>query len=244
MDFRRVEQPRGRVPGAHQQAYFRTAEDDALRAPGRQAADDRRERPPGGLGDRPETQLIEDDAIDERAPIFFGDQHGDAPFHELARVKILFHRVARAEQPDRGHSGGLQLVGGQFRDVQQRQGRRRLHRVRHLVHGVRTDEHAIGSGAFQAASGLRQQFAAAFPVPCPLAGLNLMEIHAVQDALGGMEPAEPLLHQPIDDLVVCNRAFPAHAADKANGLHQHGSQCGRPRRLFPKSNITPYPGVP
>ena len=96
MDFRRVEQPRGRVPGAHQQAYFRTAEDDALRAPGRQAADDRRERPPGGLGDRPETQLIEDDAIDERAPIFFGDQHGDAPFHELARVKILFHRVASA----------------------------------------------------------------------------------------------------------------------------------------------------
>ena len=63
MDFRRVEQPRGRVPGAHQQAYFRTAEDDALRAPGRQAADDRRERPPGGLGDRPEAQLIEDDAI-------------------------------------------------------------------------------------------------------------------------------------------------------------------------------------
>ena len=71
MDFRRVEQPRGRVPGAHQQAYFRTAEDDALRAPGRQAADDRRERPPGGLGDRPEAQLIEDDAVDERAPIFF-----------------------------------------------------------------------------------------------------------------------------------------------------------------------------
>ena len=69
MDFRRVEQPRGRVPGAHQQAYFRTAEDDALRAPGRQAADDRRERPPGGLGDRPETQLIEDDAIDERARV-------------------------------------------------------------------------------------------------------------------------------------------------------------------------------
>ena len=128
--------------------------------------------------------------------------------------------------------------------MQQRQGRRRLHRVRHLVHGVRADEHAIGSGAFQTASGLRQQFAAAFPVPCPLAGLNLMEIHAVQDALGGMEPAEPLLHQPIDDLVVCNRAFPAHAADKADGLHQHGSQCGRPRRLFPKSNITPYPGVP
>ena len=49
MDFRRVEQPRGRVPGAHQQAYFRTAEDDALRAPGRALYFSRQAEPENGV---------------------------------------------------------------------------------------------------------------------------------------------------------------------------------------------------
>ena len=55
--------------------------------------------------------------------------------------------------------------------------------------------------------------------PSLLQGLDLGEIDRVKDDPGRMETAELLLDRLVDDPVVFERRFPAHAADESDRFH-------------------------
>lgn len=95
----------------------------------------------------------------------------------------------------------------------------RPHLVKNFVHGVGADKQHFCPAPFQGLTRLGQDAAAFLPLPGLLAILNGLKIHTIEKTLGGMQSAEPLVYGPIDDLVIADRAFPAHASQQAYDLH-------------------------
>jgi len=130
------------------------------------------------------------------------------------------HREARAEQADAGDAGGRERIGGAIGDVQQRQRRGLGDRVCDLVHGVGAQHDEIGATCLQRTRRRGHGLTGGIPVAGVLQRFDLVEIHAVQQQPGRMQAAERVAHGLVDDPVVEQGGFPAHAADQANGLHR------------------------
>jgi hypothetical protein len=57
-----------------------------------------------------------------------------------------------------------------------------------LVHRVGADHKEIGSGALQPFGGVREEFAAPFPLALCLAGLNFLKVDARKQAFRRVQP--------------------------------------------------------
>ena len=82
-----------------------------------------------------------------------------------------------------------------------------------FVHGVGTDDNKVRPGFFQGTGGLPQYVPAPVPVPAGLAFFYFIKVNTVEDALGGVEAAKLFFNGLVDNLIVGDGAFPAHAAD-------------------------------
>ena len=100
MDFRGVEQRRGSVFGAHQQADFGAAEDDALRALGSQPFDGLHIETAAVFGKVAHAELFENDAVDFGLRAFIRHDGLDATFGQTFAVERVLHGKACAEQAD------------------------------------------------------------------------------------------------------------------------------------------------
>ena len=75
------------------------------------------------------------------------------------------------------------------------------------------------SAPLQGLRGTGQDAGAFVPVPGLLAAFDLVEVHAVEQAAGRMQAAQGLGRHHVDDLIIGQRAFPAHAAQKTDVFH-------------------------
>ena len=91
------------------------------------------------------------------------------------------------------------------------------------MHGIRADYDKISPRLLQAFGRLSQYFSASLPFSRGLALFDLLKIHAVKNASGGVETSQPLFHRLIDNLIISNGAFPTHSADQADCLHLFSS---------------------
>ncbi len=107
--------------------------------------------------------------------------------------------------------------------MQQRDLDRRLDLRGHLVHGVRAQYQEVGAGGLHAARGLGEDRPRGLPCTSRLQPFDRLEVHAVEDAFGRVQPAEPVAHRLVDELVVGPGGLPAHPTQQADGLH--GSPC-------------------
>ena len=92
-----------------------------------------------------------------------------------------------------------------------------------LVHGIRADYNKISPRLLQAFGRLSRYFSAFLPFSRGLAFFDLLKIHAVKNASGGVETSQPFFHRLIDNPIISNRAFPTHTADQADCLHLFSS---------------------
>ncbi len=88
-----------------------------------------------------------------------------------------------------------------------------------LVHGVGADEQEVSARRFDGTSGLGQHLARLRPIARVLQHLDLLEIDADHGDARRMQAAQPLLHAFVDPAIVEFGAFPAHAAEQADGFH-------------------------
>ena len=95
----------------------------------------------------------------------------------------------------------------------------RLDGGRHAVHRVRAEHQEVGPAVLEHERSVCEERARLLPAIGVLQALDLVEIDAVEDEPGGMEPAELLTDRAIDDLVVGNGRLPAHPAEQADRPH-------------------------
>ena len=100
VDFRGVEQWRGSVFGAHQQADFGAAEDDAFCALGSQLFDGLHIEAAAAFGKVAHAELFENDAVDFGLCAFIRHDGLDAAFGQAFAVERVLHGKACAEQAD------------------------------------------------------------------------------------------------------------------------------------------------
>ena len=113
----------------------------------------------------------------------------------------------------------MQLPGRHVGDVHQRDAHGGGDLRGHLVHGVGADDQKIRPAPLQGLCGIGQDTGAPVPVPGLLAAFDLVKVHAVEQAAGRMQTAQGLGRHHVDDLIIGQRAFPAHAAQKTDGFH-------------------------
>jgi hypothetical protein len=85
-------------------------------------------------------------------PAVAGIGHEDVEAMQVVQapeIELLFHRVARRQEPDPADTGRVDAVGSRIRDVDQRDRDVRLDRAGDLVHGVRAQNEQLRPGGFQ-----------------------------------------------------------------------------------------------
>ncbi len=127
-------------------------------------------------------------------------------------VEILLHCIAGTQQRDLLQVGFLDRPGGGVSDVQKRHVAAILDLVGDLMHGIGTEYDPFSPGTFEASGGAGENIPGPIPVAARLAGLNVMKIDAVQQQAGGVQAAQPGFYSLVDQTVVGNSRFPAHAA--------------------------------
>jgi hypothetical protein len=142
---------------------------------------------------------------------------------QAALVEILLHGEGRSEQADAGEPRGLDPLGRGIGDVEQRDAHGGRDRIGQAMHGVGAQHDEVRAAPLQPERGLPHRVGQPVPLTLVLKPLDRVEIDGPHQALRRMHAAQPPVHLLIDDAVVLGRAFPAHAADEADGLH-HGLQ--------------------
>jgi hypothetical protein len=215
-----VEHGHARFGIAQQQAQLGAAQDRALRA-GADAVGDQGQQVFPGLGaELAGAKLFVDHPMQFGTLRRVGHQaaHAVPALHVFAEERLL-HGEGGAEQQHRIQSLCADRLAGGVDDVDQRQRRSGRHGVGHDVHGVGADQDALGAAGLQAPRGLGQQCAGAVPFTLALAGGDHREVQAVQQQSRRMQRPEAITHAAVDQAVVLDGRFPAHAADEADGAH-------------------------
>lgn len=219
MDGERVEDRQRAVVGGQQHADFGATEDQAIRAligklPGNLLIGVAR-----GIGDHAAAQLLEDDAVDRGAV-------GGAGYHRLypggaqpVSVEVLLHRIGRGHQRGAGETRRPDLGGGRVGHMHQRQIDALHHRVGDLVHGVGRQHDQPRTARLQGFRLDVQQASQPFPVACGLRRRDGSEIQTADQQLRRMKPAQLLLRQGAEVLVIPLGGGCGHATENADGLH-------------------------
>ena len=104
-----------------------------------------------------------------------------------------------------------------------------------LVHSTSSSAPAASSACASRAS-TRARLG---PAVLALQHLDVGEVDAAQQAVGGVQAAEALGHELVDEPVVLDRRLPAHPAEQADALHR-SSRGGSPGEL--RAPYDPPPG--
>ena len=94
-----------------------------------------------------------------------------------------------------------------------------LYLICRLVHGVGANDNKIRTAVFQALCGVHHHSGGFCPFPFVLENLHLCEIDRNHDAFRGMKAPEFCLDRFVDDAVILDGRFPAHAADQTDCFH-------------------------
>jgi len=103
--------------------------------------------------------------------------------------------------------------------VQQRQRRRALDGIGHLVHRVGAQHQQLGAGSLERPGGVGQRRRRLVPACLLLQPFDLGEVERVQQAACRVEAAEPVSDQLVGEPVVLGRRLPAHPADQSDHPH-------------------------
>ena len=225
MDPGGVKDEQGRICLRNQQADLCAAENDTLGTLPLQAGNDLRKLLPGIFLHDAETQFFINYPVHKFYTFTVRDHHINACLQQFGFVKILGHGVFRAQKTYFCDACFLQGIGGGFCDVEQGNGDPLLHLGGDLVHGVGADHQEVGTGSFQIFRSPGQYFGAFLPASLGLIFLNLGKIHAVKKDFGGVETAQTLLDGFVENLIIGDSAFPAHAADESDGFHIMVTSC-------------------
>ena len=192
-----------------------------MRAARDQAGDDAAIGVARRLEELPAHQLFVDDAAGLGGVFRFGRNHVDAVAVSQTALDdaVLLHGVGRADEADAGEIAALDRGAQRIGDVEQRQGRRLLHRGRRTMHGVAGDEQEIGAAGGELGRDTGHQGVGLVPLAAALQRRHFVEVERVQQQLGGMDAAEAFLNLAVEELIVDGAGFPAHAAEDADGLH-------------------------
>ena len=87
------------------------------------------------------------------------------------------------------------------------------------MHGVGADDDGLRSGGFEASCRVAQKERESRPIVRGLEALDEGEVEGVDHAWKGMEMADVLADVAVQQLVVESGAFPGHAAEETEGLH-------------------------
>ena len=203
----------------NQQADFRAPQDDAPGSIRLQLPDDFRICMPGVRGNDSAAQLVVDHAVDGLNIRLVGDDHADAPICQLIFVKVLGHSVFCAQKGHGLYAGVLQGIGCGVRNVDERDGNPALNLRRHLVHGVGADNDIIRPRLLKRCGGIGENLGALFPLAFCLIFFDLRKVYAAEQNFRGVQAAEFLFDGLIDNLIIGDGAFPAHAAEQAKCFH-------------------------
>ena len=109
--------------------------------------------------------------------------------------------------------------GRRIGDVQQRHRDGARDRRRDLVHRVRADDQEVGAGGFDGPRGVGKDLAGLHPVAGVLQPFDVVKVDAVKNDPCRVEAAQRLADRLVDDPIIGNRRFPAHAAEQSDRLH-------------------------
>jgi hypothetical protein len=87
------------------------------------------------------------------------------------------------------------------------------------VHGIGGNQKKVGSGRFQAARRVDQDFSRANPNTGVLQFLQRREIDALHQQFCRVQAAESVVDSLVDQPIVKQATFPAHATDQADRFH-------------------------
>ncbi len=110
-------------------------------------------------------------------------------------------------------------LSGNISDMDQRDRDGCLNLIRQFVHGVGADQDAFCSSLFKTAGMAGKDTGCHGPVASLLQADNGVEIDRAQENFGGGKASQPVAHLLIDPAIVDRCAFPAHAANQADGFH-------------------------
>ena len=113
----------------------------------------------------------------------------------------------------------VDLLGGCVGDVEEGNVDGVGYLVGHFVHGVGADEQEVGTRPLDAEGGLDHQVGGFCPAIGVLEFFDLFEVDAVQGDAGGVQTPQSEFHLFVDQAVVLDGGFPAHAAEEADNLH-------------------------
>ena len=94
-----------------------------------------------------------------------------------------------------------------------------LNRRGDFVHGVGRQHNGLCAHAFELLGAGCQHGTCLLPIACALQGGNGLEIDTVHQHIRTVVAAQTLVHLAVDDLVIRDGAFGAHAANQAQGFH-------------------------
>src|SRR5215208_4779385 len=103
-------------------------------------------------------------------------------------------------------------------------------RIGHLVHRVGAQHEQLGAGAHERPRLASEQRARFLPAAGALELLDVGEVDRSQQAVGGVQTAEPLAGRLVDQPLVLRRGLPAHPAQQANSLHSNTSSKNATKR--------------
>ena len=220
MNAGRIEARQRQAVRIDQQRDFGAAENDAFGALFRGLVDQFHDPGMRALLDLALAQFVEDHVMDELASFGVRRRHRDAVAGHPLGIKAVFHGVARG-QKQRARDALCQKRLCRFvDDVDERHAGALGHRPGDQMHGVGADQNAIGAGLGETLAGARQHVGRRIPFAGGLQLHHGVEIERAQGDLAGMEPAEPVAHGFVDELIIDGCRFPAHAADQADGFHR------------------------
>ena len=217
---RGVEGRHRRVLRPDQQVDLRAAEQDRLRATVGEAAHDAPVPLARAVVDDADAELSVDHVVDDAPVVGVGHEHLEpVRVAQPADVELLLHRVRGGEQADAGEAGRAHGARSRVGDVHERDVDRRDDRIGHLVHGVRAQHEQLGPAGDECPGLVGEPLARLVPPPAALQLLDVGEVHGAQQAVGGVQPAEALARDLVDEPVVLDRGLPAHPPEQADALH-------------------------
>ncbi len=174
----------------------------------------------GSFEDPSPAQLFVDDAMNGHAMRLRRDDDLEPVlFFKAPSVERLLHRESSSQEANPSNPRGRDPICRGVSDVQELDREARFQLWSDSVHRVCAQHEELGTRRFEHLREARQQFARTAPLARPLKLFNLLKIEAVEEERRRTKTPQPFTHDAVDGLIVKNRRFPTHPAQKSYGLH-------------------------
>jgi len=199
---------------------FGAAKDDRLSASAFEAADDFEEAAARGLTDATEAELVKDHPVDIAALGLVRYEGFDVEvIGKALDVEGLSHGVGGAEQSDGLDAGGGDGFADGIDDVEEGDSHFGLEEVSDHVDAVAGDDEEVGAGVFERSDSHEELTSDVGEVVGLFGDDDGGEIEVVEDARRGMEPAEAISDDLVQESIVFGGGFPTETAEQSDELH-------------------------